>query len=156
MTSSHPFPDLGPETAPLPGDDARSRLMRAWDYHSAMELLLQHRLNTFIVAQAFLAGAFFTSHVPVEPSSFLLSARIALVVLALAYALAFIFLSARMVAGLDRLKDLLVHDPVFALYYFPGGRIAPDARRIRWLIPLIPTAALLFWLVVALVGGVFR
>jgi hypothetical protein len=45
---------------------------------------------------------------------------------------------------------------VFALYYFPGGRIAPGARRIRWLIPLIPTAALLFWLVVALVGGVFR
>ncbi|MCC6735252.1 MAG: hypothetical protein IT534_03865 [Bauldia sp.] len=121
-----------------------------------MEILLQHRLNTFIVAQAFLAGAFFTSHVPAEPSSFLLSARIALVVLATAYSLAFIFLSARMVAGLDRLKELLVHDPVFALYYFPGGKFVAGDRRIRWLIPLIPAAVLVFWLVVAVVGGVFR
>lgn len=156
MTALGPFPDLGPETAPLPGDDARARLHRAWDYHSAMELLLQHRLNTFIVAQAFLAGAFFTSHVPAEPSTFLVSARIALVVLATAYSLAFIFLSARMVAGLDRLKDVLIHDPVFALYYFPGGKALPGDRRIRWLIPLIPAAALIFWVAVAIVGGVVR
>ncbi len=156
MTSLRPFPDLGPETAPLPGDDGKSRLARAWEYHTAMEQLLQQRLNTFIVAQAFLAGAFFTSHVPAAPSSFLVSSRIALVVLATAYSLAFIFLSARMVAGLDRLKDLLVHDPVFALYYFPRGKVGAGDRRIRWLIPLIPAAALLFWLVVTIVGGVFR
>ncbi|MCW5713170.1 MAG: hypothetical protein KIT43_01465 [Bauldia sp.] len=156
MSPLDAFPDLGPETASLPGDDARARLGRAWEYHSAMDLLLQHRLNTFIVAQAFLAGAFFTSHVPAEPSGFLISARIALVVLAIAYSLAFIFLSARMVAGLDRLKGVLIHDPVFALYYFPGGKAAPGERRIRWLIPLIPAAALLFWLAVAVVGGVFR
>ena len=122
----------------------------------AQEQLLQQRLNTFIVAQAFLAGAFFTSHVPVAPSTFLVSSRIALVVLATAYSLAFIFLSARMVAGLDRLKDILVHDPVFALYYFPRGKADSGERRIKWLIPLIPAAVLLFWVVVAIVGGVFR
>jgi hypothetical protein len=38
----------------------------------------------------------------------------------------------------------------------PGGKARPGERRIRWLIPLIPGAALLFWVAVAIVGGVFR
>ncbi|MGD9739196.1 MAG: hypothetical protein AB7O56_02210 [Bauldia sp.] len=148
-----PFEQLGPPTAEFPGDTPRARFDRAVAYHQAADLLLQHRLNTFIVAQAFLAGAFFTSHVPEAPSAFLVSARLALVALALAYCVAFFIVTWRMTGGLERLKALLLRDPVFAAFYLPSGSTGRRSRWTRWLNPLIPSAAFAFWIAVAIAGA---